>query len=143
MGGFDTHSAEVAGQNSLFSQMDSAVSAFFTYLGSDSAAAGTILVIYTEFGRQFKENGSSGTDHGNGNMMLVIGQPVKGGLYGTYPSLTSLDGAGALHYQVDFRSVEAALIDNVLGANSSTILGEVNSGYPFPDPDPQLANLIS
>jgi uncharacterized protein (DUF1501 family) len=130
MGGFDTHSNEVNAQSSLFGQLDAAVTAFFNGIGSDSSAAGTVLMLYTEFGRQLKENGSIGTDHGNGNIMLVIGQPVKGGLYGTYPSLTTLDGAGALVQNVDFRSVEATLLEDVLGLTAnqaSTILG---GSYP-------------
>jgi len=127
MGGFDTHSNEAPAQTSLFGQMDAAVTALFNgIVAGGSAYEGTVLVLYTEFGRQLKENGSTGTDHGNGNIMLVIGQPVTGGLYGTYPSLTSLDGAGALEMSVDFRSVETTLLQSVLGltpTQAATILG--------------------
>lgn len=138
MGGFDTHSNEVNAQASLFGQMDAAVTALFTGLAPHSSAAGTVLLIYTEFGRQFRENGSTGTDHGNGNVLLVIGQPVKGfgtsggGLYGTYPSLSSLDGAGALEMTVDFRSVETTLLENVLDltpAQAATVMGVPTGTY--------------
>lgn len=41
-----------------------------------------MLVVNGEFGRQLVDNGGNGTDHGRGNDMLVIGEPVAGGLYG-------------------------------------------------------------
>jgi uncharacterized protein (DUF1501 family) len=55
--------------------------------------------------------GSAGTDHGTAAPMLVIGGRVKGGLYGEYPSLSSLDN-GDLQSNIDFRSVYYTLIDN-------------------------------
>jgi uncharacterized protein (DUF1501 family) len=41
-----------------------------------------VITISSEFGRQLASNGDNGTDHGRGNIMLVIGKPVKGGIYG-------------------------------------------------------------
>jgi uncharacterized protein (DUF1501 family) len=44
-------------------------------------------MISGEFGRQLRANGDGGTDHGRGNSVLLIGQQVKGGLYGDlFPS---------------------------------------------------------
>ncbi len=42
-----------------------------------------VLVFAGEFGRQLRANGARGSDHGKGNSMLIIGNPVKGGVYGT------------------------------------------------------------
>ena len=57
--------------------------------------------------------------------MFVMGNPVRGGLYGQYPSLevTALDSAGNLKENVDFRSVYATILDKWLGADSRSILG--------------------
>lgn len=41
-----------------------------------------VLTVAGEFGRQIRDNGDAGTDHGTGNLMLVIGDQVRGGLYG-------------------------------------------------------------
>jgi uncharacterized protein (DUF1501 family) len=41
-----------------------------------------VLVVYGEFGRQLVANGDDGVDHGVGNSMLVIGDGVRGGVYG-------------------------------------------------------------
>jgi uncharacterized protein (DUF1501 family) len=55
--------------------------------------------------------------------MLVIGNPVQGGLFGQQPSLTDLDSAGNIKYNVDFRSTYATILDKWLGADSQSILG--------------------
>ena len=41
-----------------------------------------IILVSGEFGRQLASNGDRGTDHGKGNSVLLIGKPVKGGIYG-------------------------------------------------------------
>ncbi len=41
-----------------------------------------VFTIYGEFGRQIRDNGGFGTDHGRGNLMFVIGENVRGGIYG-------------------------------------------------------------
>ena len=90
----------------------------------------TLLIAWSEFGRRITENGSNGTDHGAGALMFALGGRVNGGLYGTAPSLNpdpanpTLENGGAdVHFETDFRSVYAQVIDNWLGANSVSILG--------------------
>jgi uncharacterized protein (DUF1501 family) len=41
-----------------------------------------VLVIAGEFGRQIRANGNNGSDHGRGTHMLLIGNRVRGGIYG-------------------------------------------------------------
>jgi uncharacterized protein (DUF1501 family) len=47
-----------------------------------SAHKNSVVVVGGEFGRQLKDNGDKGTDHGKGNTVLVIGPGVRGGVYG-------------------------------------------------------------
>jgi uncharacterized protein (DUF1501 family) len=56
-----------------------------------------------------------GTDHGTANLMFVAGTSVKGGHYGTPPSLTKLDAGDNLIYTTDFRRVYATMISGWLG----------------------------
>ncbi|RFA30825.1 hypothetical protein CAI21_04820 [Alkalilimnicola ehrlichii] len=49
------------------------------------------IVIGGEFGRQIRSNGDHGTDHGRGNTMLVIGDRVRGGIYGDMFPASELD----------------------------------------------------
>ena len=48
---------------------------------------------------------------------------MKGGIYGSQPSLTDLDAAGNLKFTVDFRSVYATVLDRWLGSDSQAVLG--------------------
>ena len=41
-----------------------------------------MLTIAGEFGRQIRDNGDAGTDHGKGNLMLVVSEQCNGGIYG-------------------------------------------------------------
>ena len=80
------------------------------------------LMIFTEFGRRVEENASLGTDHGTATPMFIVGNGVKGGLYGNHPSLTDLDD-GNLKMTTDFRRVYATMIAEWLGfADTKTIL---------------------
>lgn len=57
-----------------------------------------VLVFAGEFGRQLQANGDNGSDHGRGNYVLVVGNQVSGGIYGSmFPDgeLERLDDAGA------------------------------------------------
>jgi uncharacterized protein (DUF1501 family) len=63
--------------------------------------------------------------------LLLIGDPVKGGLYGAEPSLTSLDSTGNLQYSVDFRSVYQEILGGHLGADAAQILGATYDQVPF------------
>jgi uncharacterized protein (DUF1501 family) len=60
--------------------------------------------------------------------MMALGGPVRGGLYGTAPSLnpssdTLENNGNDVRFETDFRSVYAQVIDNWLGASSIQILG--------------------
>lgn len=50
--------------------------------GGRLAETNTVYVFSSDFGRQLKANGDRGTDHGRGNYMILIGDSVKGGVYG-------------------------------------------------------------
>lgn len=77
----------------------------------------------SEFGRRVQPNASNGTDHGTASTWLVLGDGVRGGMYGAQPSLTGLDRAGNVVPSVDHRSVYASILDGWLGADSQAVLG--------------------
>ena len=120
---FDTHASELGRHTMLWQDVSNAVSAFYQDLKEHNASANVVMLLFTEFGRRVHDNGS-GTDHGSGGHAFVIGDAVKGGLYGEYPSLAPeklLDGD--LHYNNDFRGTYATLVDKWLGLDSKPIVG--------------------
>src|SRR5712671_4243572 len=123
LGGFDTHYTELNRHDDLMGYLDSAVSAFHDDLTAYGAADKVLIATWSEFGRRPRENASTGTDHGAAAPLILIGDPVKGGRYGTSPSLTDLDSTGNLKYQVDFRSVYQEILAGHLGADANEILG--------------------
>ena len=82
------------------------------------------LFFYSEFGRRAMDNGS-GTDHGTGGVAFAIGDHVKGGIYGEYPSLEDgkLEDGGNLQHNVDFRSPYTTLLDRWMGLDAKEIVG--------------------
>ncbi|MCH8217824.1 MAG: DUF1501 domain-containing protein [Planctomycetes bacterium] len=122
LGGFDTHSQQVAAHRALLAEFSSAVAAFTRDLEGHGLQDRVLLVSFSEFGRRVQENGSLGTDHGAASQMFVVSPTAKGGLYGAHPSLTDLS-QGDLKYHTDFRSVYATILDNWLGVTSQTVLG--------------------
>jgi uncharacterized protein (DUF1501 family) len=120
-GGFDTHQSQLGSHDRLLSQLDASLKSFFTDLKEQGNSDRVTLMTFSEFGRRVGENASSGTDHGKASCLFVAGQPVKGGLYGEYPSLTDLD-QGDLKYTVDFRSVYATVIEDWLKGKAKPVV---------------------
>ena len=121
---FDTHAAEKATQQALLGTLDSAVSAFLSDMANDPRGRGVVLLAYSEFGRRVAANASQGTDHGTAGPVFVAGLPVRGGFYGTQPSLTDLDN-GDLKYDVDFRAIYGELVHKVLRTDPGRVLRTV------------------
>jgi uncharacterized protein (DUF1501 family) len=121
-GAFDTHENQLVTHATRLAELDSALTAFFGGLDPTVAGNVTVLVV-SEFGRRAEANGSGGTDHGTAGAALLVGQPVKGGVYGTASSITQLDRSGNLVATVDMRSLFATVLAAVLGADDRRLLG--------------------
>jgi uncharacterized protein (DUF1501 family) len=121
LGGFDLHADEKEPQQRLLTELDTAITGFVDRMAGTGAGRRTVVAIYSEFGRRVRANASEGTDHGTASDMFVLGSHVRGGFYGTQPSLTDLDN-GDLKFTTDFRDVYATLLDGVLGTDPGKIL---------------------
>jgi uncharacterized protein (DUF1501 family) len=128
-GSFDTHASELPAHAKLWRDVDGAIDAFFQDLRTHDEADDTIMMLWTEFGRRVRDNGS-GTDHGAGGMAMVIGERVKGGMYCTYPSLRDADLTqqsegmfGNLRYNYDFRGLYSTVLERWLGLDAKAIVG--------------------
>jgi uncharacterized protein (DUF1501 family) len=112
---FDTHVFQADTHKRLLTYASDAVSAFLKDLERIGRADDVVVMIFSEFGRRVPENVNLGTDHGTANLMFVAGKPVKGGQYGTIPSLIKLDSGDNLIYTTDFRRVYATMISGWMG----------------------------
>ncbi len=121
-GSFDSHFNQPPMHTKLWIDMSSAISDFFDDLKEHDAGDNLIMVLFTEFGRRVKDNGT-GTDHGAGGAAFVIGNNVKGGMYSTYPSLRPEDlQQGDLAPNYDFRGFYSTIIERWLGLDPVPIV---------------------
>lgn len=80
VGGWDTHVAQGGATGYLATRLEElgrGLAAFAQAMGPDWRD--TTVVVVSEFGRTFRENGNRGTDHGHGSVFWVLGGSVKGG----------------------------------------------------------------
>ena len=120
---FDTHAGEMANHSRLWTETSRAIADFYEDLKEHDASENVVLLVFTEFGRRVHDNGS-GTDHGSGGISFVVGDAVKGGLYGEYPSLEQdklLEGD--LHWNNDFRGLYSTLMEQWMGLDAKPIVG--------------------
>src|SRR5712692_9764552 len=111
VGGWDTHFAQ-GGSEGQMAQLLADLGAGLAALHADlfDFAERLTVVTMSEFGRRVQENGSLGTDHGHGSLMLLMGGGVMGGkVHGDWPGLRpeQLVGPGDLAVTTDYRDVLA------------------------------------
>ena len=128
---FDTHAGELAAHASLWGNTSHAIADFMDDLRENNASDNVTLLVFTEFGRRVHDNGS-GTDHGSGGVAFVVGDNVKGGMYGEYPSLEEdklLEGD--LHFNNDFRSIYTDLLENWMGLDAQPLVNGTFEKFNF------------
>jgi len=126
---FDTHAGQAPLHASLWTQVTEGLEAFMADLREHNASDNVIVLMFSEFGRRVRDNGS-GTDHGAAGVTFVIGDKVKGGHYGEYPSLKAEKLVqGDLNPSMDFRSIYSTILDKWMGMDPVPI---VNGTYEQP-----------
>ena len=121
---FDTHANQAVGHSNLLNDVARNVDSYMSDMRQLNIGDNVTMLLYSEFGRRAMDNGS-GTDHGTGGISFVIGENVKGGLYGEYPSLEpdKLQDGGNLQHSLDFRSTYTTLLENWMGVDAKPIVG--------------------
>lgn len=121
-GSFDTHTNELVNHARLWRELSIAVDSFWQDLEEHDAADDTVIMMFSEFGRRIADNGS-GTDHGSGGVSFLIGNAVKGGLYGEYPGLAPAEQLdGDVRFNTDFRQVYASVLEQLLDVEATAVL---------------------
>ena len=130
VGGWDTHFAQGSTNGlmpNLMKDLAEGLSAFHADM-SDHMQQLTAVTM-SEFGRRASENGSLGTDHGHGSMMMVLGGNVNGGqVHGEWPGLREgqLIGPGDLAVTTDYRDVLSEVLQKRM---NNPAVSEILPGY--------------
>ncbi|MCH8296967.1 MAG: DUF1501 domain-containing protein [Chloroflexi bacterium] len=119
---FDTHSGQLATHAKLLEDVAGAVGSLMDDLKEHGREDDAAILIFSEFGRRIKDNGS-GSDHGSAGVAFLIGGAVKGGMYGEYPSLAEAEQIeGDLRSNNDFRSTYTGILEDWLGLDAAPIV---------------------
>jgi uncharacterized protein (DUF1501 family) len=132
LGGWDTHFAQAAIQPGLIADLAQGLAAFHAEM-ADHLNRLTVVTM-SEFGRRVAENGSLGSDHGHGSMMMVLGGHVRGGqVHGVWPGLAEgqLVSPGDLAVTTDYRNVLGEILQKRL---NNPALDQVFPGHRWVDP---------
>jgi uncharacterized protein (DUF1501 family) len=142
LGGWDTHvnQGSTAGQlTNHLKPLGDGLAEFRQKLGP--AYDDIVIIVLSEFGRTVRENGNGGTDHGHGNVMWVMGGPVRGGVvYGKWPGLArgELYQERDLAITSDFREPIAYILRIHLGLREAA----VQKIFPQRPPDSGLVSAL-
>jgi uncharacterized protein (DUF1501 family) len=135
LGGWDTHSGQDPLAGPMFNTMSNlagSLGAFHADTIGSGVTQNVTVVVMSEFGRNARENGSAGTDHGRGNVMFAMGRHITGGrvLVSSWPGLAreNLERGQDLRVTLDHRDVLAEIVRNRLG--------NPNTNVVFPDYQP-------
>jgi uncharacterized protein (DUF1501 family) len=141
VGGWDTHIAQGGVHGNLSNRLNSLGAGLKTLSETlGDSWKNTVVVVLSEFGRTFLENGSGGTDHGHGTTMWVLGGGIKGGAI--RGEQTHLRRPSDLHQNRDtpvlneYRATLGGLFKRIYGLDSKA-LNEV-----FPQSTPKDIGLI-
>ena len=128
-GSFDTHAAQATTHAKLWQDVSEAVQDFWDDLREQDAADNVVMIMFSEFGRRVRDNGS-GTDHGAAGVGFAIGPSVKGGMYSEYPETRpeALE-QGDLVPNQDFRGFYTTILEDHLKMEASPI---VNGQFEAP-----------
>jgi uncharacterized protein (DUF1501 family) len=135
IGGWDTHSAQDPLAGSMFRTMQDFSNSLAAFYADVIATGYSVTVVaVSEFGRNVRENGSQGTDHGRGTVMFSMGKGIAGGrvLTKNWPGLAreQQDSGQDLKVTVDYRDILAEIVQKRLG--------NPNLGFVFPSWTPTM-----
>lgn len=129
LGGFDTHAGQAFFENpgvgthaDLLKVLSDAIKAFEDDLKAQGLDHRVLGMTFSEFGRQIKENGSLGTDHGTAAPMILFGACTEGKILGDNPVIPANVGAQeGVPMQFDFRDVYGTVLTDWLGVDEASV----------------------
>jgi uncharacterized protein (DUF1501 family) len=126
VGGWDTHVNQGAANGYLadrLGELGRALAGFSEEIGTE-AWHDTVVVVISEFGRTFRENGDRGTDHGHGSVYWVMGGGINGGrIHGEQIKVEQPTLFQNRDYPVltDYRAMFAGLFNRMYGLDAASV----------------------
>jgi uncharacterized protein (DUF1501 family) len=122
-GEYDTHASQASALTPALTTTAASLFAFQRDLEARGVADRVLTLVWSEFGRRAKENGSGGTDHGAAGTAFLIGTRAAGTQVGEFPGLAAgLDADGNVRATSDFRGVYASLLEQWLDFDAARII---------------------
>ncbi|MBN8809347.1 MAG: DUF1501 domain-containing protein [Sphingomonas sp.] len=141
VGGWDTHVNQGNATGYLadrIGELGRGLAGFVDAIGPEAWRSTTVVVV-SEFGRTFRENGDKGTDHGHGSIYWVMGGGVSGGrLAGPQTKLAAatLNQGRDLPVMTDYRGLIGGIVARQYGLSGDRL------ARIFPDARPSDLSLI-
>jgi uncharacterized protein (DUF1501 family) len=120
-GAWDTHANQAAALPKYLKDVSDSLLAFQRDLEARGVADRVVTLIWSEFGRRVRQNGT-GTDHGAAGIGMLMGTRVSGTMIGEFPGVTTLDSLGNLRATSDFRSLYCSLLESWFGVDAAPII---------------------
>ncbi|MCB0881254.1 MAG: DUF1501 domain-containing protein [Thermoleophilia bacterium] len=124
-GGYDTHDDQLAEHADLLSDLSESLWAFQADIDARGLAQRVLVMIWSEFGRRPKANGT-GTDHGAGGLLMLVGNRANGGIRSEFPGLSRLDDDDNLLVTTEFRTVYSSLLEQFMGVEAGRVLPAID-----------------
>lgn len=125
VGGWDTHVGQGAASGYLagrFEELGRGLAAYAQEMGDSWRR--TVVVVVSEFGRTFRENGNRGTDHGHGSVFWVLGGSIQGKqVVGEQVAITQANLFQNRDMPVlnEYRAVLGGLLQRTFGLNAAQL----------------------
>ncbi|MBK6267175.1 DUF1501 domain-containing protein [Marivirga sp. S37H4] len=124
IGGFDSHASQVETANTTMGihatkmyHISAALKAFQQDLKNRGISEKVLTITMSEFGRRIPSNGSYGTDHGKGGAVMLFGDKVNAGVFGTNPDMSKDN----IEMQFDYRQLYSGILHDWFGVEQSVI----------------------
>jgi uncharacterized protein (DUF1501 family) len=135
VGGWDTHVNQGAANGYLadrLGELGRALAGFSEEIGPEGWRD-TVVVVISEFGRTFRENGDRGTDHGHGSVYWVLGGGINGGrILGPQVRVDQANLFQNRDYPVltDYRAMFAGLFQRMYGLDAASVQRILPGAHP-------------
>ena len=128
---WDTHVNQQPRFTACASILSKGLGAFYNDIAA--YANQVTVVVMSEFGRRVQSNANTGTDHGHGNVMMVLGGRVNGGrIYGNWLGLApSVLDLGDVPVTTDYRSVLSEVLAGTRGAVPAAVFPKFKAAAPL------------